>query len=211
MAAHAHPSLHVSNLADTINELALASEIASDIQATFYMRYLGDVELTQPTKRLVDVTDIPYGLIDAMRHANGHAWAEGLGLSANQVGASLRLAIAMFTDPAGQPTRKNPTPRREVLLINPRIIDASPETTIMVEGCLSVPNFRANLKRHTWVVLEYRDEGFQRQQLRVEGMDAQIVQHEIDHLDGKLITDGLSRQQRRQAERQTAKVTGGTK
>lgn len=169
------------------------------------MRYLGDPVLAAPCKRLLDASDIPRGMLDAMRREMHSAWAQGLGLSANQVGASLQLAIARLADTHTPPTKSNPDPRRDVILINPRIVEHAPKMEVMVEGCLSVPNVRNSVRRYTWIVVEYLDAGFVRRTLRLEGMDAQIVQHEIDHLAGRLITSGASRQMRRQAERHAVK------
>jgi peptide deformylase len=127
----------------------------------------------------------------------------GLGLAAQQVGSVWRVALLCLTDGAF-------SPKTTVVAINPRIVARSKKTVLSIgEGCLSVQArgryFRTSVRRHEWVRLAYLDEGGNEHSVRLEGMDAVIAQHECDHLDGKCIVDGVSRQQRRRAERLVAK------
>jgi peptide deformylase len=129
----------------------------------------------------------------------GRVMSEGLGLAANQVGFDVRVSIARLS--IGAADAIGIVPPQFYLLINPTIVDASEEKKRVTEGCLSIPDYRATIERHTWVMLEYHDAEFHRHRVKLTGLDAQVAQHECDHLDGKLIIDGASRQLRRQAER----------
>ncbi|MDB4876407.1 MAG: peptide deformylase [Gemmatimonadetes bacterium] len=126
----------------------------------------------------------------------------GLGMAAQQVGGTQRVCVAaLSTHGSGKPG----APRSTVVLINPRLLDHAPNTVVCTqEGCLSVPGFRTSTRRYPWIVVEWENERFETQTARVEGLDAQIVQHEMDHLAGRCIADGVSRQQRRQAEKLVA-------
>lgn len=102
--------------------------------------------------------------------------AEGVGLAAPQVGTSLRVCLAMLQGKV--------TP-----LINPRITWRSEETIVDQEGCLSLPGVWLQIPRACAVTLRYRDVKGKAQERRLEGFDARVVQHEVDHLDGILIID----------------------
>ena len=100
----------------------------------------------------------------------------GVGLAGPQIGESLRLCLCLINGKM--------TP-----LINPDITWRSEETDTVEEGCLSLPGIWRNVTRPIAIKLEYQDESGQLQERRLEGMDARIVQHEVDHLDGILIVD----------------------
>lgn len=102
--------------------------------------------------------------------------ADGLGLAAPQIGQSLRLCVAKVNG-------------RLTPLINPHITFKSKETDIMEEGCLSLPNIWLPVPRSTSIVVKYLNAKGQAQERKFDGMEARIVQHEVDHLDGKLIVD----------------------
>jgi peptide deformylase len=157
----------------------------------FYLRFLGDEALRVVCKPVSGQFSIASGLLEAMRlvmRADNAA-----GLAANQVGGVQRVIII------GRGAN-------EQVMINPRLTFLSPETEIASEGCMSIPKFFTTLRRHRQITVEFLDEGWANRSLTLGGFDARCVQHEIDHLDGKLIVDGLPRQQRRQAERLVAKA-----
>jgi len=102
----------------------------------------------------------------------------GLGLAAPQVGQSLRLITV------------KPEPDKEALvLINPRIKKASRKKTIIEEGCLSLPNTFRPVERPEKITLEALDINNHPVKMKVKGLLARTIQHEIDHLDGLLIVD----------------------
>jgi peptide deformylase len=113
--------------------------------------------------------------------------APGVGLAAPQVGHSLRVAVIDIT-PADQPKNLQ-------VLINPEIIDAEGQCT-WEEGCLSVPDCSEEVKRKKKITVRYQN--LQGETLEIVGEDLMAIalQHEIDHLDGILFIDRLSRLKR---------------
>ncbi|MFP5357550.1 MAG: peptide deformylase [Gammaproteobacteria bacterium] len=109
--------------------------------------------------------------------------APGVGLAATQVGVARRVAVL---DCAGD--RAAPEP---LVIINPEILEPR-EPQMMEEGCLSVPGAAEKVDRYNRLRLRALDRQGQPFELEAEGLLAQAVQHEIDHLDGKLYIDKLS-------------------
>ena len=108
----------------------------------------------------------------------------GVGLAGNQVGILKRLIVI---DAAGEDE-----PSRPYKLVNPRIVVRSAEMIHHNEGCLSVPKEYACVDRHVAVTVAYRDERGEDKTLAADGLLAIALQHELDHLDGKLFIDYLS-------------------
>jgi len=101
----------------------------------------------------------------------------GVGLAAPQVGLPLRIAIALIDNVP-------------VVLINPKLTGHPDERKVSInESCLSCSNESVRVPRYEWVRIDYDDLKGRRQWLQVDGMNAIIVQHELDHLDGKTIMD----------------------
>jgi len=110
----------------------------------------------------------------------------GLGLAAIQVGVDKRMFVMDV-----EYNRENPdSQKKPVVLINPEIIEKNGESQLE-EGCLSVVDFRAEIKRNSKVTLQFQDLEGKTQQFEAEGTAAVCVQHELDHLDGKLFIDYL--------------------
>ncbi len=110
----------------------------------------------------------------------------GAGLSANQVGVLKRVFV--FED------------QGEVrACINPRLLSVSEETGEELEGCLSLPGVAVPVPRHLAVVVEYMELDGSTRRLEVEGWLARVFQHELDHLEGRLILDRTDRESRVQA------------
>lgn len=114
--------------------------------------------------------------------------APGIGLAAPQVGVLKRIVVIDVS-------REN-EPRRPYRMINPVIIDRSEERVMHDEGCLSVPEQYAEVERAKSVTVRYTDENGKERELHAEGLLAIAVQHELDHLDGKLFIDHLSKVKR---------------
>jgi len=112
--------------------------------------------------------------------------AHGLGLAAPQVGVSERILIANF-----QYGKKVGDKFAHVALINPKILKHSEEEVLGDEGCLSLPEIFAPVKRFKEITVKYLDEKGKEQVLELSNLNARIVQHEVDHLDGKLFVDYL--------------------
>ena len=108
----------------------------------------------------------------------------GVGLAGNQVGELKRLVVM---DCAGEDEKPDP-----IKMVNPVIIEKSPDMVLHNEGCLSVPREYADVERYEWVVVQYTDETGKVRERKATGLLAICVQHELEHLDGILFIDHLS-------------------
>ncbi len=113
--------------------------------------------------------------------------APGIGLAAPQINISQRLIV--------MDCGKNETPEL-FKMINPEIISRSDELAVLEEGCLSIPDQTADVERPTIVEVKYTDIAGGEKRLTCEGLLATCVQHEVDHLDGVLFIDHISRLKR---------------
>ncbi len=150
-------------------------------------------------RRVVDsdadkVRDIIPRMFAAMYHA------PGIGLAAPQVGLGLRLAVVdlMANDK-----------RQPIVLINPEIIQRSPEMFTREEGCLSLPHQFADVTRPARVRVRFEDAAGIKQEIEADGLLATCLQHEIDHLDGILFVDHISALKRNMLMRKLAKEQKG--
>ena len=153
------------------------------------LRFYPDPVLRQPTHPVTvfdgALADLAREMAETMR-AHG-----GLGLAAPQVGREERLFLV---SPDGEPGR-------EVVMVNPEIVHAE-GAQVGEEGCLSFPGIFVKLRRFQRVRVRYQDlEGRQRE-METEGLLARAVQHEYDHLEGRLLVDRMSQIQRMAHRRQ---------
>jgi peptide deformylase len=114
--------------------------------------------------------------------------APGIGLAAPQVGVLRRLVVM---DPA-----KDEAPKYPLVMINPEILERSEEMRTHEEGCLSIPDFTAEIERPARTRVSYIDREGKKREAELEGIWSTLVQHEIDHLNGVLFIDYLSRLKR---------------
>jgi peptide deformylase len=114
--------------------------------------------------------------------------APGVGLAAPQIGVGRRLLVL---DPSTR--EEEPMP---IAMINPEILEFGDERQIGEEGCLSIPEIFAEVERPAWVQVRYIDSGGNLVERRFDGRPAVIVQHEVDHLNGVLFLDHLSKLRR---------------
>src|SRR5690606_22240466 len=114
----------------------------------------------------------------------------GVGLAANQVG-TLRRYLVFQAGPDAEPRA----------LVNPRIEWTSEETEVAEEGCLSIPRVSLDIERSVHARVSGKDEWGEEIEIEASGLEARVLQHEIDHLDGVLILDRAPRAQRRAALR----------
>lgn len=115
--------------------------------------------------------------------------AEGVGLAAPQVGHSIKLFVIDLTPLAAEdPLYEN----YKKVFINPEITEFSEETCTMEEGCLSVPDIHENVIRSYKIKIKYQDENLINQEDIFEDYEARVIQHEYDHLEGKIFTDRIS-------------------
>jgi peptide deformylase len=113
---------------------------------------------------------------------------KGVGLAAPQIGKSLQLAVIEIKK---TPVRPEVMPLAPVAIINPEILKASKEKLSDWEGCLSFPNVRGLVSRHKTITVKYFDQSGKKYVLRLEGFQARVFQHEIDHLGGTVYVDKI--------------------
>ncbi len=141
-----------------------------------------DPRLKQVAAPVVHVDDGIRRLMDDMLETMYSA--PGIGLAAPQVGRLVRVIVVDVAE-EGQP----PQPYR---MANPEIKQASEALRVMNEGCLSLPEYYADVERPDQITVSYLDETGEPRTLEAEGMLATCIQHEIEHLDGVLFVDHLS-------------------
>lgn len=114
--------------------------------------------------------------------------APGIGLAAIQIGIPRRMLVI---DCAKEDEEKAP-----MVFINPEIVERSDERAVYEEGCLSIPDYYAEVERPAEVTVEFTDRDGKAQQVRADGLLATCLQHEIDHLNGVLFIDHISKLKR---------------
>jgi peptide deformylase len=124
--------------------------------------------------------------------------APGVGLAAIQLGVAQRVVVI---DVAHEEE-----PPRPLRLVNPELVWISEETSIHEEGCLSIPEIHDEVERPARCKVAYLDENGERQEMECEGLMATVVQHEIDHTNGVLIIDHLSKLKRDRIVKKFAKA-----
>jgi peptide deformylase len=138
-----------------------------------------DPRLRTKAAAVTAVTDEVRQLIDNMFHTMYNA--NGIGLAATQVNVHLRLLVIDLSEERNQPQ----------VFINPEIVSLD-GVEIREEGCLSVPNFYEEVQRAERICVRAMDRNGQPFELNAEGLLAVCIQHEMDHLEGKLFVDYLS-------------------
>jgi peptide deformylase len=127
--------------------------------------------------------------------------ARGVGLAAPQIGKSIRLFIvdaAAFSEDEDEPDGKSKDPELikltgfKKVFINARIIEESGTAWNFSEGCLSIPLIREDVPRLPKINIQYLDENFREHHESFDGIAARIIQHEYDHIEGKLFVDRIS-------------------
>jgi peptide deformylase len=124
--------------------------------------------------------------------------ANGIGLAAIQVGV-LKRVVVVDLDPKGPDSKP-------LYIINPVILSASGDQATYNEGCLSVPEYWEDVHRPAKITVEYLNEKGEKQRIEAEGLFATCLQHEIDHINGLLFIDHLSKLKRSIALRKSAKM-----
>ena len=141
-----------------------------------------DKFLSKPTKPVENINEKIQNLVKDM--ASIMYQAPGIGLAAIQVGVNKSLLVYDVS---------NRDEKRSLqVLINPRIVESEGTTISEDEGCLIVPDFRANVKRAASVLVEGFDNNEKPLRIEAEGLLAIVLQHEIDHLNGILFIDRIS-------------------
>ncbi len=132
--------------------------------------------------------------------------ARGVGLAAPQVGLSMRLFVidvSPFED--DEPELKD----FKKVFINACILEENGKEWAFNEGCLSIPDIREDVMRKPDVKISYYDENWKHHEEEFSGMAARVIQHEYDHIEGKLFTDKLSPLRRRLLEKKLNEISKG--
>ena len=140
-------------------------------------------KLRQKSDSIDKVTEIEINIAEKMKKIMKEA--PGVGLAANQIGILKKIITIHLYD-------KEKKIDKTYALFNPKISFYSNETVLMEEGCLSLPKQFANIERPSFIKIEYTDENNRVIRQKKAGYEARILQHEIDHLYGKLFVDYLS-------------------
>lgn len=122
--------------------------------------------------------------------------ANGVGIAAPQIGKSIRLFVidaSPFSEDKEISDDEISTLKNfKKVFINPEIIDETGDEWNFMEGCLSIPNIREDIKRKEKITIKYYNESFEEIELDLQGLAARVVQHEYDHIEGVLFIDKLS-------------------
>jgi peptide deformylase len=158
---------------------------------------LPDPVLRQVSKTIETVNDSVKRLADDLLETMYDA--PGIGLAAIQVGEPLRMLVVDVS--------KDEEGKKPQVFINPEIVTYTDERSTYEEGCLSIPGYYAEVERPAGVKVRYLDRDGKEQILDADGLLSTCVQHEIDHLDGVLFIDHISRLKREMVVRKFTKAT----
>ena len=148
-----------------------------------------------------DLSELVADMFETMSHANG------VGLAGPQIGKSLRIFVVDST-PMKAPEEPIKSGLRQVF-INPEIIEEHGEKWPFEEGCLSIPGIREDVMRASNVKITFFDEYWERHTCEYHGVDARIIQHEYDHIEGILFTDHISAFKRRLLKSKLTNISKG--
>ncbi|MCP5362187.1 MAG: peptide deformylase [Hyphomicrobiales bacterium] len=152
-----------------------------------------DPRLLEPSKPVEAVTDETRAFMDDMMETMYAS--QGIGLAAIQVGVHQRILVMDIGFASGR-YKESGGGSKPMYLVNPEIIEESEDICVFDEGCLSFPGQYAEVERPEYVKVRYLDYHGKEQFMEAHGLLARCVQHELDHLDGKVFVDYLSRTKR---------------
>jgi peptide deformylase len=161
--------------------------------------------VTYPDKRLKEVSQ-PVETFDAELHTflddmyETMIASNGIGLAAIQVARPIRALIINLSDEEGNQSKED-----LIEVINPVIVKAE-GSTFYQEGCLSVPGFYEDVERYETVTLKYHDRHGEEHTIDADGLFAVAIQHEMDHLEGKLFIEKLAYARRKKFEKEYKKL-----
>jgi len=127
--------------------------------------------------------------------------APGIGLAASQIGVLQRVMVVDIAKRQDESASANP-----MCFVNPEIVWASEELSVYEEGCLSIPEFYEEVERPAKVQVKYLDREGKACEIEADGLLATCLQHEIDHLNGVLFIDHISRLKRERIVKKFSKV-----
>ena len=132
--------------------------------------------------------------------------SSGVGLAAPQINKSIRLFI-IDTTPFMEEGEEDDAVKK--IFINPTILEEEGDEWIFNEGCLSIPEVREDVKRKSTITIKYQDENFSWFTENFNGLTARVIQHEYDHIEGKLFIDYISPLRKRMIKRKLENISKG--
>jgi peptide deformylase len=162
----------------------------------------GDPVLRQKAKDIEKGTDLKQLIEDMYETMHG---ASGIGLAAPQIGKAIRLFVVDGTQLEDEEQMTD----FKKAFINPQIIEELGTPWEFEEGCLSIPNIREKVSRKGELKIKYYDENWELHEEEYDGMKARIIQHEYDHIEGKLFVDYLTPLKKRLLKGKLADISKG--
>lgn len=162
----------------------------------------GDPVLRQRASNLDHGTDV-HQLIEDMYETMHNA--SGIGLAAPQIGKSIRLFVVDGTIIDDEPAMAD----FKKVFINPVMVEETGEPWEYEEGCLSIPNIREKVTRKESLIIKYYDADWVAHEEHYDGMKARIIQHEYDHIEGKMFVDYLTPLKKRLLKGKLADISKG--
>jgi peptide deformylase len=162
----------------------------------------GDAVLRKKAKDIEkgqDITELVNDMFETM-----HA-AHGIGLAAPQIGKGIRLFVVDGTTLEEEPALKD----FKKVFVNPVMLSEGGKPWPFEEGCLSIPNIREEVDRPENIRIQYFDELWNPHERNFDGMKARIIQHEYDHIEGKLFIDYLTPLRKRMLKGKLADISKG--
>lgn len=162
----------------------------------------GDPVLRQRAKDIghgKDVKQLAADMVETMHAANG------IGLAAPQIGQGIRLFVVDGSSLEDEPDMEN----FKKVFINPVMLEEFGTPWEFEEGCLSIPNIREKVSRKGKLKIRYYDENWNLHEEEYEGIKARIIQHEYDHIEGKLFLDYLTPLKKRLLKGKLADISKG--
>ncbi|MAO70931.1 MAG: peptide deformylase [Flavobacteriales bacterium] len=132
--------------------------------------------------------------------------SSGVGLAAPQINKDIRIFL-IDTKPFMQEGKEENSIKK--VFINPTILEEDGEEWNFNEGCLSIPDIREEVKRKSIITINYQDENFEWYTDTFTGINARVIQHEYDHIEGKLFIDYLSPLRKRMIKRKLENISKG--
>ena len=165
--------------------------------------------ITLPDRKLRLVSDPVERIDDDVRRFAGQMLetmydAPGIGLAAIQVGVPRRMIVLDVAQ-----REDEDAPRAPIVMINPEILKFSEESVVREEGCLSIPEYYAEVERPATLRVRFLDRDGKQREIDAAGVLATCIQHEVDHLDGKLFIDYLSKLKRDMVIKKFTKLARG--
>jgi len=158
----------------------------------------GDKILRKKSAKVTEIDDDIIGIISDMFETMRNA--SGIGLAANQIGLNKQIFVVDVSPVEGYENYK------PVAMINPKIISKSDETNFIEEGCLSIPELRAEVIRPKNIFISFFDVNMKEHTIEADELFARVIQHEYDHLQGILFIDYFDDEMKKRYKKHLEKI-----